>query len=138
MVETDLGRLRKARIRVHRVLAKLEPMVEGYRAKLADLEARIYDMAPELRLSARFHDPCPIFPKGSLTRMAITVLREAGEPLPIRIIAVRMLAAKGIPLPDPRTRHLLRKRLRLVFIKLDKRGVTVRVGEGMETRRGLA
>ena len=41
MVDSDLTKLRRHRIRVHRVLAKLEPLVEGYRAKLAWLEAEI-------------------------------------------------------------------------------------------------
>lgn len=137
MSDTEIANLRRARIRVHKHLLKLEPLADGYRAKLVELESRIMEIAPELFLSPRFHAPCPMFPRGSLTRLAMDVLREAEEPLPIRVIAVRMLAAKGIILPDPHMRHLLRKRLRMVFIALDKRGVTVRIGKGMGTRRGL-
>jgi hypothetical protein len=138
MPESEITRLRRARLRVHHHLANLEPMVEGYRAKLAKIEARIQEIAPEFWLSPRFHKPNSIFRRGELTRFALDVLREAGEPLPIRVIAVRALAIKGIDFPDAKARHLTRKRLRAVFLALDKRGVTVRVGEGMEARRGLA
>jgi hypothetical protein len=108
------------------------------RAKLVETEAAIQALAPELPLTARRHTPNPIFARGEMNRMALDVLRRAGEPLPIRVIAVRMLAAKGIALPDPATRRHLRKRLRIGFTAMDRRGVTVRVGDGCEARRTLA
>jgi len=58
------------------------------------------------------------------------VLREAGEPLQIGVIAVRMLETKGFPLPDPATQQVLRKCLSVVMNYLDKRGVTARMGTG--------
>ncbi len=58
-------------------------------------------------------------------RVVLAVLREAGKPLPIRAIAVRALASKGINLPSPMLRRAIRKRLRMAIIALDKRGVTV-------------
>lgn len=67
----------------------------------------------------------------------MTVLREAGEPLPIRVIAVRMLAMKGVTLPDPKTRKAVRMRIRIMFAGLDRRGLTVRVGEGRDAKRAL-
>ena len=49
---SDITKLRRARRRVTRQLAKLEPMVEGYRAKLAQIEARILESTPELTVAA--------------------------------------------------------------------------------------
>jgi hypothetical protein len=39
MVDPPLKKLRAKRIRVHRQLDKLEPLIAGYRAKLAEVEA---------------------------------------------------------------------------------------------------
>jgi hypothetical protein len=55
------------------------------------------------------------------------------EPPPIRVIAVRMLAATGIALPNSE----VRKRLRIAFAAMDRRGVTVRVGEKGASKRSL-
>ena len=138
MPETELTKLRRARSRCHLQLKNSEALVAGYQAKLVDLEARIRAIAPELDLPRRFRNPNPIFARGEMTRVALTVLREAGEPLPIRVIAVRALALKGIDLPGPTLRHAIRKRLRMALIALDKRGVTMCVGSGKDTRRTLA
>jgi hypothetical protein len=137
MPDTELANLRRARVRVHAQLNKLEPMVEGYRAKLAVLEARIQAIAPDLFIQPRRYKPNPIFARGELTRFALAVLREAGEPLPIRTIAARVLAMKGVALAEPAVRRRTRAKLRNAFIALDKRGVTVRIGDGNESRRAL-
>jgi hypothetical protein len=70
--------------------------------------------------------------------LALGVLRETCEPLPIRVIAVRMLAMKGVILPGPTLRHEVRKRVRIMFANLDRRGVTARVGDGREAKRAIA
>jgi hypothetical protein len=53
------------------------------------------ELAPELELPPRFRKPNPVFARGELPRLALAILREAGEPLPIAAIAVRALKAKG-------------------------------------------
>lgn len=80
----------------------------------------------------------PIFKRGEVTRLALTVLREAGEPLAVSVIAVRILAAKGIPLPTPTVRKIAKSRLRHAFSDLEKRGVVCSVGVGMDAKRALA
>jgi hypothetical protein len=91
VVDPPLKKLRAKRIRTHRQLDKLEPLIAGYRAKLAEVEAAIQALAPELPLPTRHrtYQPNPYFARGELPRVALAVLREAGEPLPIRIIAAR-------------------------------------------------
>ena len=60
MKDSDLTKLRRARTRCHKALKQAEELAAGYRTKLADLEARIQAIAPDLKLPARFHDPIPI------------------------------------------------------------------------------
>jgi hypothetical protein len=48
MTETELVSLRCKRRRIHANLANLEPMVAGYHAKLAAVEARILARDPQL------------------------------------------------------------------------------------------
>ncbi len=133
-----LAYLRRARVTVHRHLARLEPLVEGYHAKLAEIEAEIHELAPELFLQPRRYNPNPIMERGEITRLALDVLREEGGPLPIRVIAVRVLALKGIRLPDRATMRRMRHRLRNAFGRLDRRRVTMRIGEGSNAERTLA
>jgi hypothetical protein len=73
-----------------------------------------------------------------LTRLALAILREADEPLPIRVVAVRALKAKGIAWPDPALRRRTRTKLREAFGKLRTRGVVEVVGTGNATRHRLA
>lgn len=137
MPHSELTNLRTKRTRIHRQLDKLEPLVSGYRLLLRDTEARIHELAPELVLQLRRRVPNPIFKRGELRRFMFDILREAGEPLPVATIAVRALARKGVTLPDPTLRRRTRQQVRAALIGLDKRGVTVRIGEGKASRRGL-
>ena len=138
MRDSDLTKLRRKRSRVHQALDRLEPPVADYRAKLAELEAAIQGLAPELQLHPRRYKPNPVFARGELPRLALAVMREAGEPIPTRLIAARVLALKGIPLPDPRTIKLTRLRLQQTFAKWTRRGLLVTCGKGKARRRMLA
>ncbi|MCW3474417.1 hypothetical protein [Limobrevibacterium gyesilva] len=138
MVDSELTKLRRARARVHANLRKLEPLIASYYAKAADLEARIQALAPELNLPPRRYAPNPVFARGELPRLAMSILRAAGKPLSTREVAVRALAAKGVTLPDRRTLKVTRLRLQNTFSAWQKRGLTVRVGSGREGKRGLA
>ena len=138
MRDSEFTKLRRKRQRIHRQLDKLEPLVAGYHATLRDTEARIHELAPELALQLRHRCQNPVFQRGELTRFALDILREAGKPLPVAVVAVRALARKGIALPDPTLRRRTRHRLRQMFAVLQKRGVTVRLGHGKDARRAIA
>jgi hypothetical protein len=88
-------------------------------------------------LSPRFHQPDPIFARGEMYRIVLDILRQAGEPLSIAVIAVRALAQKGHTLPGPTLRKRTRHKIRNALIGLDKRRLTVRIGEGRDAKRGL-
>ena len=137
MKDTDLTKLRRARTRCHLALKQAETLAQGYRDKLADLEARIHAIAPDLKLPPRFHKPNPYFARGELRRLAIDMLREAGKPLAIRDMALGALRAKGVRFPDRRTMRQTRNKLRETFGKLQARGVAQTVGTGKATRRAL-
>jgi hypothetical protein len=137
MKDSDLTKLRRARSRAHLALKQAETMAQGYRDKLADLEARIQAIAPDLQLLPRFRKPNPIFKRGELRRLAIDMLREAGRPLAIRDMAVAALRAKGVRFPDRRTMKRTRIRVREIMGGLEKRGLTRTVGTGRATRRVL-
>ncbi len=138
MGDSDLTKLRRARARVTMRIQLLEPQLAGYYAKLAELEAQIHEIAPELTLPPRRYAPNPHFARGELPRLAMDILRRAGEPLATREVAVRALARKGITLPDSRTLKVTRTRLQNVFSAWQKRGVSVNVGNGRTAKRALA
>ena len=138
MRDTDLTKLRRKRSRIHFQLAKLEPLVAAYHAKLVEVEAAILALDPQLWLPPRRYQPNPHFARNELPRLAIAILREANEPLPTRVIARRALAAKGVVYPDRRAFKVTRTRLVQFLSKLDRRGITRKVGQGKATRRALA
>jgi hypothetical protein len=74
---TELANLRCIRSRCHFRLEQAEGLAQSYR----DKEARTRAIAPELELPARLRTP---FARTELTRLALAILREANEPLPIR------------------------------------------------------
>jgi hypothetical protein len=135
--DSDLTKLRRARTRCHKALKQAEELAEGYRAKLADLEARIQAIAPDLKLPARFHRPNPYFVRGELRGLAIDMLREAGKPLAVREMAMAALKAKGVRFPDRRTMRITRTLLRDTFARLQARGMARTVGTGNATKRTL-
>jgi hypothetical protein len=134
-MDSPITILRRKRVRVRQAILSLKTQLAGYHAKLADLQAQIDAISPELDLPQRPRKWHSVFGHGEWTRLVLTVLREAGEPLSIQGIVVRMLAMKGITLPDPTLQKDVRKRLRIAFAAMDKRGVTVRVEDGRESRR---
>jgi hypothetical protein len=66
-------------------------------------------------MPARTYQRNAMFARNELPRLALGVMRKAGEPLPVAVIVRKMLAAKGVDLPVRRTfkltKHRLHKRL---------------------------
>ena len=137
MPEKPLTKLRRARRRVVAQLRKLEPLVAGYQAKLATIDAKIQELDPRLPIPPRHYKPNPVFARGELPRLAMDIMRLEGAPLPVSVIAVRALARKGVDRPGPGLRKLIRLRLSQMFWVWDRRGMTVKVGRGNATRRAL-
>lgn len=138
MPEKETSRLRRQRRRVVAQLRKLEPLVADYQAKLDRIDTRLRELDPELFIAPRHYKPNPVFARQELPRLAMAIMREAGEPLPVGVIAVRALARKGVTAPGPGLRKLIRVRLQQYLGVQEKRGAVVKVGTGNVTRRGLA
>src|SRR5690242_16305109 len=100
MADNPLANLRRSRC--HFKLKQAELVVEDYAFRLAQIEAQIQTLAPSLNLPPRFYKPNPVFARNELPRLVMSILREAGGPLPTRDIARRALAAKGVVYPDRR------------------------------------
>jgi hypothetical protein len=137
MPDTPLAKLRRARLRVHAQLRKLEPLVAGYHAKLVDIEARILALDPRLDLPLRRRMPNPHFARGELPRLVLDIMRETQGPIAVRVIAVEALARKGCPLPGPGTLRRTRIRVFHALARWQERGLVVSVGSGKATRRVL-
>jgi hypothetical protein len=110
-----LARLRLARVRCNENIVRLESSLALQRSRREAIEAAIHDLEPELRLPPPKLKPNPIFVHNEITRLALGVLRDAGEPLGVAEIAIRVLTVKGLPLPPPRIKRMTRARLRAVF-----------------------
>ena len=123
MPETEITKLRRARIRCHKSLKQTEALLAGYQAKLARLDAAIYAIAPELDLPLRFRKPNPIFARGEFSRFILDVLREAERPLTMREIAAAMLDRKGVVVIDASLREYICHRLSCQLSVLHKRGL---------------
>lgn len=119
---SELANLRRARVRCHKQLKQTEALLAGYRAKLAEIEAKIYAIAPEIDLPFRFHKPNPVFARGEMTRLVLEILRDADCPLSMREIAAQMIARKGIATLERRLIDHTHKRLSCVLAGLHKRG----------------
>lgn len=135
---TDLGTLRRRRLYIHRQLDRYEPLVERLRENLADCNAAIQAIRPELPLPPRRYQPNPYFARGELPRLALAIMREAGDPLGVREIAMRALAIKGVTLPDRHAMKRTRLRLHQAFMRFRERGLTRTTGSGKARRQELA
>jgi hypothetical protein len=101
-----LERLRHARVVCNKNIAKLESQLAYQRSRREAIEVEMQAIAPDLQLPAPRRKPNTLFARGELPRMALTVLREAGEPLAVSVIARRVLQAKGDrPAPDLAAAH---------------------------------
>lgn len=132
-----LERLRHARVVCNRNIAKLESQLAYQQSRRTAIEAEIQAIAPDLQLPAPRRKPNTLFARGELPRMALTVLREAGEPLAVSVIARRVLQAKGIDLPLIWQQRMTRARIRVFFCVAGKRGLVRMVGEGNKAKREL-
>ncbi len=136
-MDPTLANLRRVRIYTHKQIDRLEPQLDRLKARLAEVEAEIQAIAPELILPPRRYKPNPIFARGEFTRLMLEVLREAEEPLPMRVIGLRMLALKGHAMPDKRMREITFYRLSTTLSVAHGRGKVVMGGTANKRVWGL-
>lgn len=137
MAIPDLANLRRKRRYIHRQLDRWEPLVARLRESLAETEAAIQAVAPELTLLPRRYKPNPNFARGELPRLVREIMREAEGPMSTRDIAVKALARKGFTLPGPGTMKRTRLRVGQLFAAWGKAGKIRTMGDKRGTRRVL-
>lgn len=136
MGDTPLAKLYRARLRAQRQIAKLEPQLVGYRAKLAEVEAKIIKLDGLLFLPPH-RRANPFFKPGELPRIALALMKEAGGPVSVRYLAGRALALKGCPYPTPGVMKQTRRRLSSMMTAWGKRGIVVKSGTWRASRHRL-
>jgi hypothetical protein len=136
VTDTPLAKLYRARLRAQRQIAKLEPQLEGYRSKLADIEAKIIKLDGLLFLPPK-RWANPYFKPGELPRIALRLMREANAPVSVRWLAGRALALKGCHYPGPGVMKATRRRLSSMLTAWGKRGIVVKSGTWRESRHRL-
>lgn len=136
--DSPLMKLRRVRSRIHARLKQLEPMVARYHEKLAEVEAAMRAIDPDVKMAPRFHPPNPHFAKGELPRIVRAIMREANGPLATKEVALLALARRGVTEPDKRLLTQTRKVVATLFSQWGKRGMVAKVGSGKDGKRVLA
>ena len=134
---TELAKLYRARLRAQRQIAKMEPQLDDYRAKLAAIEAKIIRLDGLLFLPPKRYAN-PHFKPGELPRIALQLMKEADGPVSVRYLAGRALALKGCPYPGPGVMKATRRRLSSMLTAWGKRGLVVKLGSWNASRHVLA
>jgi hypothetical protein len=105
--------LREKRFELSGVVSRLEQQLAHHRGSLAHLDATMQLFDPDILFQDA--DPAPQrervswFRPGECRRLIYDVLRDAPQPLATRELAERVMAARGTPAADNRTRALIQK-----------------------------
>ena len=137
MDASDLPRLRQQRFRLYGAIERQAAIAEANLARLMEIEATIERLSgkPPAPFKRRRHSE--VFRFSEVSRLALTVLREAGKPLSIHESSLRMLGRKGIAYPSRELRRTVRRQLSDAFVRLGERGIVARVGRGSRAKREL-
>lgn len=106
--------LREKRSELSGIVSRLEQQLRQHRDSLAHLDAtmRLFDpdMLSQDTNPASQRERVSWFRPGECRRLLYDLLRDAPQPLATRVLAERVMAAKGIPVVDDhRTRALIQK-----------------------------
>jgi hypothetical protein len=105
--------LRNKRSELVGLMSRLEQQLAQHRGSLTHLDAtmRLFDpdMLSQNTDPAQPHRRVSWFRPGECRRLIYDVLRDAPQPLATRELAERVMAAKGTPATDNRTRALIQK-----------------------------
>jgi len=105
--------LRNKRSELVGVMSRLEQQLAQHRGSLTHLDAtmRLFDpdMLSQDTNPAQQRERVSWFRPGECRRLIYDVLRDTPQPLATRELSERVMAAKGIPAVDGRTRALIQK-----------------------------
>lgn len=120
------------------IAGEIERTHEYLRKLLADLEsldATILQFDPDYRVEAikpkAFRPPKDWSNRGQMTRIILSILRQAAEPLTTRDIALQLLVKRALDKNDQRLLRLMTKRVGVALrLQRDKGGVQSEQGPG--------
>jgi hypothetical protein len=127
-MQSEITRLRRLRHNLKHQVARHEARLIGARAKLAAIEAELQALDPRLDLTPPERTPNPYFARKELGRLVLSVLRDAEKPLRRGELVVRVLAAKGAPIPPKGMLEFVHHRLPCILLGLKKRYIVERAG----------
>jgi len=118
------GALRRAR-----KIAALAAEIAALRNIMATVDNRLDSLEHEMVLLAkpRHH---------ALTRDALTILRNAPEPMPLRALTLALMEARSLDASDTRLTRPMTERMRLLLWRQEAAGVVRKAkGKGSEERQ---
>jgi hypothetical protein len=117
--------LRRCRVAVLKSLERLQPCDARDLARLAEIDAEIRSLDPELR-----PEPGEVaFTRGELVQSVLKVVRRAKVPLSTAEITLAILAAKGISSPGTELCRRTQHKIRRPIVTLNHRGLIARQGQ---------
>lgn len=97
---------------------EIEPTPERLRQIVADpegLDATLRMFAPDMQIEAvnpkAFRPPADWSSRGEMTRVVLSILRQAAEPLTTRDVALELLVSRALDRNDQRLLRLMTKRV---------------------------
>jgi len=127
-MQAEITRLRRQRhILKHRV-ARTESKLAAIIAQLADLEAQLRALQPQIELIRADRTENPFFARRELGDLTLGVLRVADRPLRRAELVRRVLAAKCDTLPPVGLFEFIHHRLPSILLAFSKRGLVERLG----------
>ncbi len=111
-------------IRRARKIAAIQDDIDRLRTAVLAMSAELDALEDELSRLVRIRHR-------GLTRDALTLLRRAGEPMPIRALTLRLMEAREMDTTDTRLTRTIVERVRLLLHRQERAGV-VRKGRGKE------
>jgi hypothetical protein len=99
--------------------------------RLKAVEQELQTLDPRLDLTPPERTPNPYFARKELGRLILGVLREAEKPLRRGELVIRVLAAKGAPIPPKGMLEYVHHRVPCILLGLKRRGIVERLsGKG--------
>ena len=123
--------LRRNRARLAGEIETAERAIDRQRQDLATIDAtlRLYqpDADPNHIVTVRPVARCAWFKRGRLRRYALESLRDAGQPLPTRLITDYVMRANGMGGVEPSVRTQCRELVRIALMRMVRRGTVRRI-----------
>lgn len=126
-----ISALRDKRARLAGEIEQAEQRLTKEREKLALLDATLRLFHPDADVSQiRSIRPTfrgPWFRQGDRQRLCLEALRDAGTPLPTRLVTEYVMRAKGLDVADRPLRAMVREHVRSALLRSEARGIVRKI-----------